>query len=63
MFHFDLKRGIYGFALGLVLAGSIGVPAVALQAETLAPLVFWSQAIKWLLYLGLGGTILIWRER
>jgi len=62
MFVFDFRRAITGMAIGLVVGGLIGVPLLFLEADTQAPAVLLARAAKWHLYLGIGGTILIWHK-
>jgi hypothetical protein len=62
MFTFDTDRAILGMAIGLVFGGLIGLPMLFIAPEATAPALLVLQAAKWLLYVGLGGTILIWRR-
>lgn len=62
MFTFDADRAVLGFAIGLLAAGTFGLLAILGQFSALAPVILRAAAAKWCIYIGLGGTILIWRK-
>jgi len=59
---FDTNAGLLGLGLGLVAGGALGLPLTLLGPGPQASALVWSQTVKFFLYLGLGGTILIWRK-
>jgi len=63
VFIFDPNKALFGFAIGLVAGGVLGLLVLPGQVGVLAPAVLQAAAAKWCIYLGLGGTILIWRKK
>lgn len=63
MYTFDANMALFGFAIGLVAGGVHGLLVLPSQVGVLAPAVLQAAAAKWCIYLGLGGTILIWRKK
>jgi len=59
MYLLDLKTAALAFALGLLVAITLGPAATVLQEETTQQAPSWAKVPKAHLHVGLGGTMLI----